>query len=116
MYFDPKNKFALKFFIYYPKILKGKYNFEEPRTEFQAKLGLFIYSFLSFSSKVFFQNYRFYKISKKNKNLKISSILFQQGPKYLGNGKYETCFNCPDATIRNNKLIPVCLVDKIEPL
>ncbi|MCU0662984.1 MAG: hypothetical protein MUC50_11740 [Myxococcota bacterium] len=42
--------------------------------------------------------------------------MFQQAPNALANGDYEHCRDCPDATVRNGKLVPVCLVDKLEPL
>lgn len=33
-----------------------------------------------------------------------------------GNNRYEFCYHCPDATIRNGKLIPVCIADQVSPL
>jgi len=29
---------------------------------------------------------------------------------------YEFCYHCPDATIRNGKLTPVCIADLVNPL
>ena len=116
LYFDPRNKFILSSFIKLPKIIKGRYSFEDPRTQKQNYVALLLYGLFSFSFTTFFKSIKFYYKSLKNKNLKVNSILFQQGPRYLGNGEYETCKNCPDATVRNGKIIPVCLVDQIEPI
>ena len=38
-------------------------------------------------------------------------IIVQLPPHSLGDGRIECCDNCPDATVRNGRLQPVCLAD-----
>jgi hypothetical protein len=112
----PKNKTALKLFSILPRIIKGRYSFEDPRTQKQTFFALSLYGLLSFSPKTFYKCMKFKKLAKSNENLKIFSLLFQQGPKKLANGKYDTCKNCPDSTVRNGKIMPICLADQISPI
>lgn len=41
-------------------------------------------------------------------------IVFQEGPECLPDGTLDTCQDCPDATIRNGRLVPLCLADRLE--
>jgi len=41
---------------------------------------------------------------------------FQQPPSLHGDGGIEQCDNCPDATVRNGQIIPLCLADILSPL
>jgi len=52
----------------------------------------------------------------KRRNLQFQFFVFQQPPNYTTLEDLEICHNCPDAVMRNGKLYPVCLVDKISPL
>lgn len=50
-------------------------------------------------------------------SLRFQYIVLQEGPQYNPEtGEVEICYHCPDATIRNGKLTPVCLADNINPL
>lgn len=112
----PKNKTPLRLFLILSRIIRGRHSFEDPRTQKQTFFALFLYGLLSFSQKTFRECIKFKKLAKDNENLKIFSLLFQQGPKKLANGKYEICKNCPDSTVRNGKIIPICLADQISPI
>jgi hypothetical protein len=41
-------------------------------------------------------------------------IVFQEGPAWLSDGTIDFCRDCPDATIRNGHLVPLCLADRME--
>ena len=43
------------------------------------------------------------------------SLIFQQGPNVTEAGELEVCRDCPDATIRNGRLMPLCLADALSP-
>ena len=50
------------------------------------------------------------------RNLRFHYILIQRGPEFDQNiGQVQMCYHCPDATIRNGKLTPVCVADLINP-
>lgn len=51
------------------------------------------------------------------KNIRMMFITLQNPPEYNSEkGTLQFCYHCPDATIRNGKLIPVCVADFISPL
>lgn len=51
------------------------------------------------------------------KNLRFHYILIQNGPVMdRAHGRVDVCWNCPDATIRNGKLTPVCIAGQLNPL
>ena len=39
------------------------------------------------------------------------SFVFQEGPVLAATGEVDTCLDCPDATVRDERLVPVCLAD-----
>ena len=55
--------------------------------------------------------------SGSTKHLRFHYIAIQDAPTYNQEfQKVSMCYGCPDATIRNGKLTPVCLADRINPL
>lgn len=46
--------------------------------------------------------------------LSQKSIVFQQGPNVSRGGKIEFCKDCPDATVRDGQLVPVCMADILD--
>jgi hypothetical protein len=49
--------------------------------------------------------------------LRFHYIVIQSAPEWKENaGTFALCYHCPDATIRNGKLTPVCLADRINPI
>jgi hypothetical protein len=50
-------------------------------------------------------------------NLRLHYIVVQQAPRpHPRSGAWQICWQCPDATIRNGKLTPVCIAAKVNPL
>ncbi|MEN8230242.1 MAG: radical SAM protein [Bacteroidota bacterium] len=49
--------------------------------------------------------------------LRIHTLVIQNPPQYHPEKEqFQICYHCPDATIRNGKLTPLCLADVINPL
>ena len=49
--------------------------------------------------------------------LRFHYIVLQSAPRFnVDKGCVEICYHCPDATIRNGRLAPVCLADRMSPL
>ena len=48
--------------------------------------------------------------------LRLLYVVVQSGPERDAHGRLHLCHGCPDATVRNGKMVPVCLADHIEPL
>lgn len=49
---------------------------------------------------------------RRGAKLEDKYLLFQQGPNLTADGNVVMCRNCPDATILNGRLVPVCLADR----
>ncbi|GAB4182665.1 MAG: hypothetical protein Kow00108_19590 [Calditrichia bacterium] len=61
--------------------------------------------------------YTLLRKSRWLRSLRFHYLVIQQGPVYdPESDDVEICYHCPDATIRNGVLTPVCLADKINPL
>jgi hypothetical protein len=55
--------------------------------------------------------------SALNGGVRLNYIVIQTPPEFdARRGEYKLCYHCPDATIRNRKLTPVCIADLINPL
>lgn len=51
------------------------------------------------------------------RNIRFQSIVLQRLPHHNAEkGQVEICYNCPDATIRNGRITPVCIADQLNPL
>jgi hypothetical protein len=51
------------------------------------------------------------------KFIRLLYLAIQAPPEFHPeNNQYQLCYHCPDATIRNDKLTPVCIADQINPL
>lgn len=48
--------------------------------------------------------------------IRFKYIVLQNGPRYNKElGKYQVCYNCPDATIKNGEIMPLCISPLITP-
>ncbi len=49
-------------------------------------------------------------------SIRFHFVVIQNPPHFHAEkDRYEFCYGCPDATIRNGKLTPVCIADQINP-
>lgn len=56
------------------------------------------------------------RLMKPNTKILHKSFTYQlTGPTLNADGTIEYCKDCPDATVRDGKLIPVCMADLLEP-
>jgi hypothetical protein len=61
--------------------------------------------------------FRMLKQSRGMKEIRFQYINIQDGPEYDPEfGQISMCYHCPDGTVRNGKITPVCLADRISPL
>jgi hypothetical protein len=56
------------------------------------------------------------RLIKPGCTIKHTSLVFQQFPTTTTAGELEHCLDCPDATLRNGRLVPVCMADYLDPL
>ncbi len=55
-----------------------------------------------------------YLLKSWNKWKKIKRILIQEPASVNGDGNLEFCESCPDITVRNGKVVPVCVCDNFD--
>ncbi|MFA5335381.1 MAG: radical SAM protein [Candidatus Omnitrophota bacterium] len=59
----------------------------------------------------------FIKKSKKwNTGIRAKSFVFESGPRLTKNGEISCCVFCPNATLRDKKLVHLCLADSLEEI
>lgn len=95
----------------------GTYSFDIAWTEFQTFSACLLYAFVSFNFITFCQTIGFlmYLLLPGSK-ITYKLTCFQQGPNLTPEGEIEFCKDCPDITVRNGKLTPVCMVDFLAEL
>jgi len=94
---------------------KGRYPFGRVMTPKKAIKVLILHAFFSLSLLELFKTTRFLsRLIRKNRKIYQKSIIFQQGPNLTEKG-IEYCKDCPDATIRDGKLVPLCTADFLKP-
>jgi len=59
---------------------------------------------------------RLLKNSSMTRSIRLQSITIQNPEIQLQENRLQMCYHCPDATIRNGMLTPVCLADLVNPL
>ena len=56
------------------------------------------------------------RLSKPGCSIQHKRLTFQQGASATAAGELEHCLDCPDATVRHGRLVPVCMVDYLDPI
>lgn len=99
------------------KAFKGKYPIEQEITPTGAVALLLAYAGASGDSQEAARTLSFIgRTRARGSKLMQKSLIFQQGPNLTPEGELEICRHCPDSTIRDGKLVPVCLVDVLAPM
>ncbi len=117
-FFNPRHKLAMWILPRLARLAEGHHRFESAPKFRERVSGLIIMSILSLFSAApigFFRILSFLMGALKNNDLVFHSTVFQELPRQKADGTYDNCANCPDATVRNGKIIPVCYIDKVEP-
>jgi molybdenum cofactor biosynthesis enzyme MoaA len=115
-YLHPAGKLGLLLLPRLTRVVSGTFRIEPRLSERQARAALLIYALLSVSPTVLRNVNRLLRKGSKNGNLRLFALIFQQSPRKLSDTAYEICRDCPDATVRNGEMVPVCLADRIDSL
>jgi hypothetical protein len=98
--------------------LKGKHLFGAPLRTSLSKIWLLV-TFLcevGLTPSIMGRYVRLVRRSRFLQEIRHQYIVVQSTPLFnAGKQAIEICYHCPDATIRNGKLAPVCLADWISP-
>ena len=100
------------------RLLTGRHLFALPMRPSLSKLW-FLCTWLVEILLVHVQNIRYVRVAQKSawlRELRFQYIVVQSAPQFnMEKQCVEICYHCPDATIRNGKLAPVCLADWMSP-
>ncbi len=53
---------------------------------------------------------------KRLRDLRFQYAVLQQAPRLHASGQLQVCWQCPDATVRDGQLVPVCMASRLRPL
>ncbi len=99
------------------KKIKANYPFHRGNSSWQLVAMCLLYAGLSFKLKTIFEVIGFLSnLMSPGARIYQKRFVFQQPPNLTPDGGIEYCSDCPDATIRNGELIPLCLADYLSPL
>ncbi len=95
----------------------GHYPFDIQLTPWQTALTGLVYATLCLHPLIALKSWWFVVRSLLTlRPLTLKALCFQEGPNLSEDGEVEHCRDCPDATVRHGRLVPVCMVDILEPL
>ncbi len=98
------------------KRLRGRFPFGETLGRGGALLTCLAYAATSGDLGEVGETLSFLRAARRrDAQLTQKSFIFQQGPSVTAAGEIEICKDCPDATVRNGRVIPVCLADLLSP-
>ncbi len=95
----------------------GHYPFDLQLSSWQTALTGVVYALLCLRPGIALRALGFVaRAVLGRRRMALKALCFQQGPNLTEDGEVEHCRDCPDATVRHGKLVPVCMVDILEPL
>ncbi len=113
----PKFRKAVELFNYLHKKFLGSYPFEMCYTRIQSYLICLLYAFWTFELKTIVRTIKFLSLSMiKGFHISLKNIVFQELPYINDKGEFVHCRECPDATVRNGKIMPLCMADIVSPI
>jgi hypothetical protein len=112
--FDSRHGAGIRALPRLARLRYRRYPFDQTLSTLDLCLFIALYTLGAGSLRVLRSSLQFAARAARNRDLHVLRLAFQQGPRRLADGRYETCRDCPDATIRNGKLVNLCLVDQVE--
>lgn len=95
----------------------GRYPFGNVMSSGRAAATCLLYAATSGSPRIMAETAAFLaRLARKGAVLRQKCFVFQQGPSVTADGDIEWCKDCPDATVRDGRLVPVCMADFMTPL
>jgi hypothetical protein len=116
--FAPHHRLAMWLLPRLARMSLGHHRFESAPLLRERFVGLLLMGLLALVSRAPWEAFTilaFLIRAIKNGHLEFHSVVVQELPRQQSDGTYNNCADCPDATVRNGKIIPVCYVDKVEP-
>jgi pyruvate-formate lyase-activating enzyme len=96
---------------------KGRYKFDMVPGRFECVFVCLLYALLGLSWTNLVSVASFLRhLLRRGTRIHSKVLVFQKPPNLTPDGQIEACKDCPDATIRDGQLIPLCLADILSPL
>lgn len=97
--------------------LKGRYKFDMVPGPAEAIAVCALYAALGCDPMNALETGRFlWVLRRRGARIRSKVLVVQQAPNLTESGEIEHCRNCPDATVRNGEIVPLCLADILHPL
>jgi|GEM_PF-3510134 len=111
IYYKMQSCWADKMLIKLSKIIAGRYMYYCK----QDSIVIWIQVLINGFAKLNFLNSAFFLVKSmlRNKSLRGKRFVFENAPIISSKGKISCCDFCPNSTVRNGKIVPVCLADYI---
>lgn len=99
------------------KTFKGRYKFDMVPGRVESVLVTYLYGLMGLDLRNYLSSLRFLSgLLRPRTAIHSKVFVFQQPPNLTADGQVELCKNCPDATIRNGQVVPVCMADILSPV
>ena len=99
------------------KLLKGQYKFDMVPGRYEAIAVCLAYGISGMELKNLASILRFLSgLLRPGSDIRSKVIVVQQPPNLAAHGEIEHCKDCPDATVRNGRIMPLCLADIVSPV
>jgi hypothetical protein len=112
LWWDPRDRVPLWLLPRLDGLLRGRYRWDMPMSwPHQASL-IALQGVTLARPATLARTVAFLGAAARNRRLKTCSIVFQEAPALRPGGGADPCRDCPDATVRNGELVPICLADQ----
>ncbi len=96
---------------------KGRYKFDMVPGRVECVLVCVLYAFLGLSWTHLVAAARFLRnLFRRGSRIHSKVLVFQKPPNLTAGSEIEACKDCPDATVRDGEIVPLCLADILRPL
>ena len=98
------------------KATKGRYKFDMVPGAAESVLVCWLYGLLGAEVGNLFSSLGFLSgLLRPGTRIHSKVFVFQQPPNVTADGEIEICKDCPDATVRNGEIMPLCVADILSP-
>lgn len=99
------------------KVLKGRYKFDMVPGRAESVVVCMAYAILGMDAGNFTATMKFLSgLLGPRRDIHSKVIVVQQPPNLAADGEIEHCKDCPDATVRNGRIMPLCIADIMSPV
>ncbi len=107
--FNVKSNFMHSLLLSFPRLIGGRFRFYSEQKRLVAAIRVLCSSLMGRRP---LEGMKFlFKLRHNGAQLRSKYLIFENGPTVTEDGDISCCDLCPNATVRSNQLVPVCLGD-----